>query len=189
MKKSIFFKMVFFIATAIMSLPIYAENWHSSFSSFSYEGMHYKKNRIAIDLGVGGAKGGGGFDLGVRYQRNFAPFLGWDAISVKAAFPTKNTFDENPNLQIMTGVRGTTPNFFKDMSGYLSIALGYGFSTDSSAMNNDGGVCFEIGPGINLCKNIYVGYAFNLQKINVSIDGQNVSSNGKLHYFRLGFVF
>lgn len=67
MKKSIFFKMVFFIATAIMSLPIYAENWHSSFSSFSYEGMHYKKNRIAIDLGVGGAKGGGGFDLGVRY--------------------------------------------------------------------------------------------------------------------------
>lgn len=75
------------------------------------------------------------------------------------------------------------------MSGYLSFAAGYGFSTDSSAMNNDGGICFEIGTGINLCKNVYIGYAFNFQKINISIDNKDVSSNGKLHYFRIGFVF
>jgi hypothetical protein len=186
MRKSIFFRMMFFVITAIMSLPICAENWN--FAS-SYEGMYYKKNRFAIDLGIGGAKGGGGFDLGVRYQHNFAPFIGWDAISVKAAFPTKDTFDENPDLQIMTGVRGNTPYFFKEMSGYLSFAAGYGFSTDSSAMNNDGGICFEIGTGINLCKNVYIGYAFNFQKINISIDNKDVSSNGKLHYFRIGFVF
>ena len=44
--------MMFFVITAIMSLPICAENWN--FAS-SYEGMYYKKNRFAIDLGIGGA--------------------------------------------------------------------------------------------------------------------------------------
>lgn len=40
----------------------------------------FKKNRVAIDLGIGSAKGANGiFDLGVRYQRNFLPYLSWDA--------------------------------------------------------------------------------------------------------------
>lgn len=179
-----------FVAIVIVSLPMCAEHWYSgSSSAFSYEGMDYKKNRFAIDLGAGGGKGVGAFDLGVRYQHNFAPFIGWDAISVKVAFPTEGTFDKNPDLQIMTGVRGTTPNFYKNMSGYLSVALGYGFSTDDGDGSNDGGICTEIGVGINLCKHVYIGYAFNLQKVNTTMDKMEMSGNGKLHYFRLGFVF
>lgn len=181
--------MVVFVAAAIVSLPIGAENWFSSSSAFSYKGMDYKKNRFAIDLGVGGGQGAGVFDLGVRYQHNFAPFIGWDAISVKAVFPTEDSFDENPDLQIMTGVRGTTPNFYKNMSGYLSVASGYGFSTDSGVYSNDGGVCAEVGIGVNLCKHVYMGYAFNFQKVNITVEDMDISGKGKTHYFRLGFVF
>lgn len=68
---------------------------------------------------------------------------------------------------------------------FFALSAGYGLSTDTGAYSNDGGVCFELGTGINLCKNIYAGYAFNLQKINIG----NVSSKGKVHYFRIGFVF
>ena len=68
------------------------------------------------------------------------------------------------------------------MSAYASIASGYGFSTDSSVYNNDGGVCAEIGVGINLCKYVYMGYAFNFQKIH--INDMDLSGKGKVHYFR-----
>lgn len=163
---------------------VQAKNDFNAFTSV-YDNTDYKRHRFAIDFGIGGGKGGGAFDLGLRYQYNFAPFLGWDALSVKVGFPTKDPFDENPQLQFMTGLRGTSPCFYKDMSGFFALSAGYGLSTDTGAYSNDGGVCFELGTGINLCKNIYAGYAFNLQKINIG----NVSSKGKVHYFRVGFVF
>lgn len=190
MGKCVFYRVMAFVALVVVGLPVCAATWKPRPSVFSYDGMEYKKNRFAIDFGVGGGQGFGAFDLGARYQHNFAPFLAWDALSVKVTLPTEGTFDENPDLQIMTGVRGTTPNFYKDMSGYLSFALGYGFSTDDSAYNNDGGICLELGVGVNLCKYVYIGYAFNFQKVNITDeDGTDMSSNGKVHFFRLGFVF
>lgn len=187
MRQNLFLKVMLVVTALVMNLTVCAATGTLGSSDFSYEGMDYKKNRFAIDFGIGGGQGSTGFDLGVRYQHNFAPFIGWDVLSVKAAFPTEGTFDEAPDLQIMTGVRGTTPNFYKNMSAYASIASGYGFSTDSSAYNNDGGVCAEIGVGINLCKYVYMGYAFNFQKIH--INDMDLSGKGKVHYFRLGFVF
>lgn len=187
MRQNVFCKIMLVLAALWMNLTVDAATGMFGSSDFSYEGMDYKKNRFAIDLGVGGGQGSTGFDLGARYQHNFAPFIGWDALSVKVAFPTEDPFDENPDLQVMTGVRGTSPDFYKNMSAYVSVASGYGFSTDSGKYSNDGGVCAEIGVGINLCKYVYMGYAFNYQKVN--IDDMDVSGKGKVHYFRLGFVF
>lgn len=168
-----------------------AQNTYKS-STFSYENMEYKKNRFAFDFGIGGAKGGGAFDLGVRYQRNFAPFFGWDVLSAKVCFPLEDTFDDNPDLQIMTGFRGTTPYFYKNMSGFVSIGAGYGFSTDSGIYDNEGGACLEVGVGVNLCKNVYIGYAFNLQKtkctVRINKYEETIHAKGKLHYFRIGFI-
>lgn len=187
MRQNVFRKVMLVVTALAMNFPVWASTGKFGTSDFSYEDMDYKKNRFAIDLGIGGGQGSTGFDLGLRYQHNFAPFIGWDVLSAKVVFPTDDPFDESPDLQIMTGLRGTSPNFYKNMSAYLSVASGYGFSTDSGMYNNDGGVCAEIGVGVNLCKYVYMGYAFNFQKVN--IDDLNVSGKGKVHYFRLGFVF
>ena len=78
-------------------------------------------------------------------------------------------------LQVMTGLRGNTPAF-KCMSGYGAFRLGYGesFGDVNYADSNpphakdelylDGsGFCFELELGVNLTRNISVGYVYNYQ--------------------------
>ena len=80
------------------------------------------------------------------------------------------------NLQYMTGVRGNTSAFYKCMSGYGAFRCGLGVLggmvdyKDPNPPYDDEydsftgfGVCFELEVGINLTRNISVGYAYNYQ--------------------------
>lgn len=153
---------------------------------------NFKENRFAVDLGIGSAKGANGiFDIGLRYQKNFLPYLAWDAIGIKAMVST-DYFDElwtHTLLQAMTGFRGTSPAFYKNISGYVALDAGYGYHIE----NDYGGVCCEFNAGLNLCKNIYIGYALNFQKANLKtyVMGNNFSTTmkSKTHSLRLGFIF
>lgn len=178
MKKIICLLMVILAISSVNAQKLYDDN--------------FKKNRFAIDLGIGSAKGANGiFDLGVRYQKNFLPYLSWDAIGIKAMVDT-DYFDElwtHTLLQAMTGVRGTSPCFYKNMSGYVALDAGYGYHIE----NDYGGVCCEFNLGLNLCKNVYVGYALNFQKANVEtyVMGEVYSNDmkAKTHSLRIGFIF
>ena len=63
------------------------------------------------------------------------------------------------------------------ISAYLLSRFGYGYWFDGET----GGFTYEIGAGLNVTKNIYVGYTFDNQKI----DEAKIKFNG----FRLGFLF
>lgn len=152
-------------------------------AQIAYDYDDYKKNRFAIDLGVGSTKGHGSWDVGLRYQHNFTPFIGWDVLSAKASWSIDN-FVNCPFIQIMTGIKGYTPKFYKDMLGYVGLSAGYGTVTNS---NHGRGACTEFGLGLSLCKYVYIGYALNFQQIKDTL--HDITSKGKVHMFRMGFEF
>lgn len=135
----------------------------------------YKKNNFGIELGLGGWNNidGTEIDLGVRYMYKINPYLGIDAIGIKAM--TTTDFDD-ALIQFMTGIRAFTPEFSK-MSLYINLRCGYGGYADSF----DGGFCYEAGCGINFFKKYYIGYAF---------DGNDIYGRLlKCNSFRLGIYF
>jgi hypothetical protein len=102
------------------------------------------------------------------------------------------------HIQFLTGVRGNTPTFYKCMSGYGAFRLGTEFGggwldyTDAGKQYFSNGdtdcvtwwglnLCLELEVGLNLTRNIFVGYAYSYK------------SNSKLplntHTFRVGFNF
>lgn len=158
----------------------------------------FKKNCFGLDFGVGSVKDGEGteFDFGMRWLHNFSPYIGWDVIGIKAVANTKDVV-ASATPQAMTGIRGTSPILFANMTAYAGFRMGYGYNVDSEI----GGLCYEFSFGINLTKKIYIGYAYNYQ--GGSKDEENSYTVGKKHYtetitreikqkyhaFRIGFNF
>lgn len=156
-----------------------------------------KKNQWAIEAGVGGT-GDVTIDLGVRWQMNFHPNIGWDVVTLKA-LTSPDRFKETLMPQVMTGLHLTSPKF-AGMSAYFVGRAGYGYWIDQEA----GGFCFEVGGGINVTKHIYVGYAYNHQKGTYDYTYTKQGSGGKYsttlhtaemdyktnyHAFRIGYYF
>ena len=50
-----------------------------------------------------------GFDIGIHYTWNFSPYVGWDVIKLK--FSIGNSFDQIGYINILTGIRASTPRF------------------------------------------------------------------------------
>jgi len=87
------------------------------------------------------------------------------------------------NVQWMLGVRGNTPAFFKCMSGYAASRVGFGFVFESKKYPyfydyNDEfskyypvgevtslsvGYCLETEIGLNITKELFIGYSLNGQ--------------------------
>lgn len=166
MKKFLFaLACLFTVATTI-----HAQSWSFDESSDS------KKNWFGIDLGVGSMKDyeGTGVDLGIRYQHNYGQYVAWNIFNLKAMANTKD-FGATVTPQLMTGLKGISPSFFKEMTGFVGFKGGYGYNIDGE----DGGFCYEIELGVNLTRNIFIGYAYNNQKIG--------EGNVKYSAFRIGF--
>lgn len=153
-----------------------AQGW--SFSGAS----DYKKNVFGVDFGVGALKDieGAQVSLGLRYLHNFCEYVGWDVIGVQGLGNTTD-FSSSFTLQGMTGIRGMSPVFYNDMSVFANFRAGYGHCLDWEV----GGFCYELGCGVNLTQNIYVGYGYNFQ----SLDDEGYSVHLKYHAFRFGFNF
>ncbi len=145
-------------------------------------GSDYRRNVFGVDFGVGALTQteGAQVSLGLRYLHNFCEYVGWDVIGVQGMGNTKE-FDSSFMLQGMTGIRGTTPAFYNDLSMYANFRAGYGYCIDAEA----GGFCYELGVGINLTENIYVGYGYDFQ----SLDDSGYSLHLNYHAFRFGFNF
>lgn len=146
------------------------------FAQESESTTDYKKNNIGIELGIGGWDNldGVGIDLGIGYMYKLNPYLGIDAIGIKAM--TTTDFDD-ALIQFMAGLRAFTPEFSK-MSLYVNFRCGYGGYAEDGL---DGGFCYEAGCGVNFSKRYYIGYAF---------DANNIYSNTlQCHSFRLGVYF
>lgn len=68
-----------------------------------------KKNQWAVEAGIGG-NGATTVNLGVRWQRNFHPYVAWDVLTLNVVAPTEN-LSEMLMPQLMTGVHLLSPEF------------------------------------------------------------------------------
>ena len=173
------------------------------------------RNAFGLDLGVGTIGAIKQFNnipsinIGIRYIYNFSQYFGMDFVKVNYEHGQKRgRIVEAPNIhkfetagytpehitynnywvycfQIMTGLRGNTPAFYKYLSGYGAFRSGYGASlgwVDYTALpfySDDIslaaiGFCFELEVGVNLTRNISVGYAYNYQHCNLPISSNTL---------------
>lgn len=150
----------------------------------------YKKGCFGLDLGVGTIKDveGTGIDLGFRWLYNFSPYIGWDIIGVKGLASTDD-IGYSVVVQGMTGIRGNSPCFVSNMSVFANFRMGYGYMIDME----EGGMCYELGLGVNLTRTVYIGFVYSFQggetEISVGRKTQQVDIKMKYSAFRLGFNF
>ncbi len=166
MRKVVFLSLMMMLMTTVVK----AQDW--SFSDDSYES---NRHNFGLELGVGGT-GNITVDLGFKWQINLHENIAWDAIVIKALADVENDLMDSLTSEALTGLRYISPEF-AGMTAFVNGRAGYAHHIDSS----EGGFAFELGGGINVTGNIYLGYAYN----NFKIDGSKV----KYHAFRIGFLF
>jgi len=116
------------------------------------------------------------FAVGIRYMHHFNPYFGADFMKINFNCPFRAVRNAGfMNLQFMTGIRGNTPHFFKTMSGYGAVRMGYGFH-----FNWDGGellkkeeimhgIAFETEVGLNLSSSVFIAFSYNLMSSFVDV--------------------
>jgi len=159
-----------------------------------------KKTALGLDIGLGGSfytilneKSPSSFApaLGIRVMHHFNPYFGVDFLRVNwitDLFTSGLDDGWTMRLQIMPGIRGNSPTFFKCMSVYSAFRLGYGMDfrllTVSGASHFEG-LSLETELGLNLTPTVFAGFTYNYHKYFV----KGVDSKLAIHTlsFRLGF--
>lgn len=122
-----------------------------------------RAHNVWIDLGVGTytSSGASGTDLnlGIRVNKMFHEYVGWDIIKVGAHANTKD-FGKTISVEALTGIRGESPVLFANAKAYANFALGYIHTIDP----NKGAFEWEIGAGLKITPRINVGVAFDSSK-------------------------
>lgn len=90
-----------------------------------------------------------GSDLGLRYTWNFSPYFGWDAIKLKL-FHSGNNFQIGL-INVLTGIRASTPRFGSRKIAYLygALRLGGAYYLDEFEIKDE-----------NIYENDYWGFKF-----------------------------
>lgn len=117
-----------------------------------------------IDLGVGaytneGAKGAD-LNLGIRFNKMFSEYVGWDIIKIGARSNTKD-IGKYICAEALTGIRGESPVLFSNAKAYANFGLGYLYGFDAEK----GGFAWEIGAGLKLTPRFNIGIAYNSYKL------------------------
>ena len=159
-----------------------------------------KKTALGLDIGLGGSfytilneKSTSSFApaLGIRVMHHFNPYFGVDFLKINwitDLFTSGLDDGWTMRLQIMPGIRGNSPTFFKCMSVYSAFRLGYGMDfrllTVSGASHFEG-LALETELGLNITPTVFAGFAYNYHKYFV----KGVDSKLAMHTlsFRLGF--
>ena len=196
---------------AVIKIVADAKSSKSNFSgkiSSTNEDARYcvPKRAFGLDLGIGSMSHDGGekitgFDLGLRSVRHPIPYLGIDIFKFNNKFGSKELDGISYfsyNAQLMTGLRGNTPAFFKCMSGYIAFRLGYGgiyekykWGDDDSFNAFGNGFCYEFEIGLNITRTFFIAYSYNHQggKISMSEDDQKFPLDMGYKALRIGFNF
>jgi len=130
-----------------------------------------KKTAFGLDIGIGGVKETFSSALGIRVMHHFNPYFGVDFFKINwlTDVPINGSNAWRMKLQIMPGVRGNSPTFFKCMSAYAAFRLGYGMLVGSAPIykilagstTDFEGLCLETELGLNVTRTIFVGFSYN----------------------------
>ena len=118
-------------------------------------------HNVWLDFGVGSytgdyEDGGLALDLGVRWNKMFNEYVGWDFIKIAAQADTKN-IEESICAKALTGIRGESPILFGNAKAYANFAAGYIYNIDQS----EGCFTWEIGAGLKLTPRFNIGIAYD----------------------------
>jgi len=168
---------------SIRGFPVKWANFKSFADYFGEKSRSKPKKEIGqiglgVDLGVGAIikkEVYGDFDeqiysypvftLGLRYMYVINSYFDADFIKLNFICPfyaIQNV--KKMSLQLMAGIRGKTPAFFKTMSGYATARLGYGVLFMD---NFKSGFALETEVGLNIIPSLFIAFAYNLNCIFV----------------------
>ncbi|MCL2290654.1 MAG: hypothetical protein FWC34_08145 [Bacteroidetes bacterium] len=160
------------------------------------------ENGFGLDLGIGSTTitanshlyNFPSFALGFRYLHYFDPYFGADFLKINFSCPFRAQREYLlMNFQFMTGIRGKSPAFYKCMSAYGALRLGYGFRFLNTF---DHGIAFETELGLNLTRTVFIAFSYNLLSLFVDhyylySDFYNYRTPGNINFhtyaFRVGF--
>jgi hypothetical protein len=151
-----------YTAPAPVSQPVQTTSFSSSSS-----GDDYKTSAFGLDLGIGSRSmedvdWGTFMDLGIRWQHNYSPYVGWDILNLKIHGNTEYLSDIDEYLfQLMSGIRGYSPTFFNDMKGFASLKFGLGYQPAVES----GGFAFEFEIGVYFNETVFLSFVSNSQKL------------------------
>lgn len=117
-----------------------------------------------IELGAGtytndGAEGAD-LNLGIRFNKMFSDYVGWDIIKIGARSNTEELGD-CLCAEALTGIRGESPVLFSNAKAYGNFGIGYLYGFDAEK----GGLAWEIGAGLKLTPRFLFGIVYNSYKI------------------------
>jgi hypothetical protein len=118
--------------------------------------------------------------FGGRAQYNFNKYIALDIVSLKYAYDFNDIISDFHEITIQTGIRGFSPNYYKDMKAFAAIDLGYGASFSDFKDESHFALDFTIGTYV--WKGLYVGYGFEILR-GATWNGHND------HLFRIGYNF
>lgn len=123
-----------------------------------------RAHNVWIDLGAGtytneGAKGTD-LNLGIRFNKMFSEYVGWDIIKIGARSNTED-LGEYICAEALTGIRGESPVLFSNARAYGNFGIGYLYGFDAEK----GGLAWEVGAGLKLTRRFNVGIVYNSYKI------------------------
>jgi len=154
-----------------------------------------KNTAFGLDIGIGGNSKYKIFApaLGIRVMHHCSPYFGIDFFKINWLTDVQIYESFNSwamSLQIMPGVRGNSPTFFKCMSVYSAFRIGYGMQVASGSnialyhsVTDFKGLCIEAELGINLTPAVFAGFAYNFHK------HFGIPAERHTFAFRIGFNF
>lgn len=177
MKKFLLLVLVAFVSTT-MSAQLVTSTTVTKTKSETKSGIFWE-----VGVGTLGAdwnNDGVALDLGVGYRKSYSEYLAWDIFKVKAIAEVAN-FSESITSQVMTGIRGTSPVLFGNMTAFGSFSAGYGTNFELE----EGGFAYEIQAGFNFTSKFYAAIVYDNQSISFEEGDANISFTG----LRLGLRF
>lgn len=130
---------------------------------------------LAGELGVGTE-----LEVGGRLQYNFNKYFALDLPVVKYAFDYNDIIPDFHEITLQVGVRGFSPNYYKDMKAFAAIDFGYGATF--SSFKNESHFAMDFTIGTYVWKGLYVGYGFGILRGATWNDHND-------HVFRIGYNF
>jgi len=179
MKKT-FFLLIVITIISLFHYQLFAQQPKEKTTSTQKQGTP-KKNAFGFDIGIGSlcfkeqiirddafsidyfdvAYNYPVFAVGIRYMHHFNPYIGADFFKFNLNCPVTIMRDRNlMNVQLMTGIRGNTPTFFKTMSGFGVARLGYGLQLSEPQFGH--GFAFEAEAGLNMTQTFFIAFSYNL---------------------------
>ena len=150
-----------------------------------------KKLAFGLDIGIGGSflkmYDAKSFtlvapSLGIRVMHHFNPYFGVDFLKINWITDVRQNLWQM-RLQLMPGIRGNSPVFYKCMSAYAAFRLGYAMEFENN-FSHFKGLALETEVGLNLTRTVFMGFAYNYHNFfGYGFDGLAMHT----FLFRVGF--